>query len=41
MAKEKTMPKYVDMSEKELRELLDSWMVALAVIESVLEGARE
>ena len=41
MAKENTMPNYVEMSEKEFKELVDSWMVALAVIESVLEGARE
>lgn len=40
MAKENTMP-YVEMSEKEIEDLMENLIVALAQVNLVLNGERE
>ena len=41
MAKENTMPGYVEMSQKDLEALMEAFLVALAQVNLVLSGERE
>ena len=41
MAKELTMPNYLELTEVEFKQVLEAYLIALAQTVLILEGARE